>query len=130
MNTNGKLITRDGVFTTDTGTESVLDAVNDTAVADCEDLTNVEVWVNQLVNAGTATLVIYKSIDGVNWATVATLTDASFAAANNAAVATPLEGTNGMPLHAKQIKVVCTVEGSDGGSYSFSVAGRQLSHAR
>lgn len=129
-NANGKLIHRAMTLTTDTAGTGVLDAVNDRAVVDCEDLTYVEVWTNQLVDAGTATLVIEKSVDGTNFAPVATLTDASFALGANKSVVSTLSDSNGMPLHCKQIRVTCTVEGADGGSYSFGVVGRQLSSHR
>lgn len=125
-NTNGSLIVKNGTFQADSGTLTVLDAVNDRAVVDIEDLTHVEIWLNQLVNAGTATLVVDRSVDGTNWALVASKTDADFRAANNDAIVIPLESSNGMALHAKFVRVTVTVEGSDGGSYSFTVSGRQL----
>ena len=125
-NSNGTLVVKLGTFQTDAGTLSILDAVNDRAVVDVEDLTHVEIWLNQLVNAGTATLVVERTVDGVNWSQVASKTDADFRAQNNDSIVLPLEGTNGMPLHAKMVRATVTVEGADGGSYSLTVSGRQL----
>lgn len=121
-NTNGSLVVKTGT----TGTTTILSAVNDRVVVDVEDLTHVEIWLNQLVNAGTATIVVEKSVDGTNWALVASKTDGDFRAQNNDAIVIPLEGTNGLPLHAKTVRATMTVEGSDGGSYSMVVSGRQL----
>jgi hypothetical protein len=125
-NTNGSLIVKTGTFQTDGATLTVLDAVNDRAVVDIEDLTHVEIWLNQLVDAGTATLVVERSVDGTNWALVASKADSDFAAGANKSIVVPLEGTAGMPLHAKFVRVTVTVEGSDGGSYSLVASGRQL----
>lgn len=124
-NSNGKPVRRDGTFTTDTGTLLVMDAANDRVVCDTQDLTHLECWVNQLVDAGTCTILVQKSIDGVNWVTIATLTEASFAAGNNLAVVTTLSDSNAMPVHAMQIRATLTAV-AGGGTYSMSVFGRQL----
>jgi hypothetical protein len=60
-------------------------------------------------HAGTFTVVVEKSVDGTNWAAVATKTEADFAVAYaNDAVVITLSDANGMPLRAKQIKATMT----------------------
>jgi hypothetical protein len=123
--TNGTLVVKSATFQTDTSTGSVIDAVNDRAVVDIEDLTHVEIWLNQLVDAGTATLIVEKTVDGTNWALVASKADSDFAAGANKSIVLPLEGSGGMALHAKQVRVTMSAE-ADGGAYSMTVSGRQL----
>jgi len=122
---NGKFITRAGTPTVDTGATGVIDAANDVMVVDVQDLVNISLFVNQLVDAGTVTLVIEKTIDGVNWTSAnANLSEASFAAGNNQAKEITLSDASGMALAAKQLRVTASAL-AGGGSYSILAAGTQ-----
>lgn len=120
---NGKLITKDPTMVVDTGATGLLDTTADSCVFDVKDLTDIEIWVNQIVDAGTATILVEKTIDGTNWEIVATLTEASFAAGANVAKSTSLS-TGGLPLHATQLRVRATAVAA-GGTYTAKVLGMQ-----
>lgn len=112
-------------YTTDTGTASILDASGDIATIDVRHMTNLEVYVVQVNDAGTCTIDIERTLDGVNWDPVAQFTEASFPAGNNMAQASLLVDSNGLPLLAKQIRVKATAI-AGGGTYNALVYGLQL----
>lgn len=120
----GKFIVEAATLTTDTGTTGVLDANADVAVIDVRDKVNVSIYLNQLIDNGAVTLTVEKSIDGVNFAAVATKTEADFPAGANKSVELSLSDANGMPLNCAVVKV--TVSGHSGtGTYSMTAAGTQ-----
>jgi hypothetical protein len=104
-------------YTVDAGTTEQLDTTNDVAVMDVRHCTNIEVFVNQIVDAGTCTIDIERTLDGVNWDPVGQFTEASFPAGANKAQSLLLVDVNGMPLLAKQIRVKLTAV-AGGGSYT------------
>lgn len=116
--------------TVDTGTTNLMDTAGDTMTADVRGLTNVTIQTNQIVDNGTATLNLEGSQDGTNWSTIATaLTDASFPAGNNTAVATAVNSSAGMPLSFKQVRVrLSAITGT--GTYTMAVAGDQFDNYR
>lgn len=115
----------------DAGTAGVLDTANDVLLCDVRELEGITIYVNQLVDAGTATILVQASVDGVNWATVTngTLSEASFAAGANTAVIIGFSDARGMYLQAQQIRCLLSAV-SGGGSYSFAVAGLLLKENR
>lgn len=117
------VIYRDATMVTDTGTTGVLDTAADNCVADVSELDRISVYVNQLTDAGTCTILVQKSVDGTNFATVATLAETDFPAGANRSKEVTLSDANGMPLRAKQIKVTLSAV-SGGGVYSATVAGQ------
>lgn len=121
---NGRFITKNLTLTVDTGETGVIDTANDRAVGDVSDLTGISIYVNQLVDAGTATFTIEKSIDGINYATVGTIADTDFTLGANKAEELALSDSNGMPLSTKLVRVTATAL-TGGGKYSVSVAGTQ-----
>lgn len=121
---NGRLITKAMTLTVDTGDTGVIDTQGDVAVFDVQDLTGISIYLNQLVDAGTVSLVVEKSVDGVNWAQVATVADTDFAAGANQAEEVSLSDANGMPLSTKLIRVTAATL-TAGGEYSAVVVGTQ-----
>ncbi len=117
---------RAATISVDGDSDGLLEAVNDRAVADVKDLTNVEVVLNQITDGGTATLTIEKTHDGTNWVAVGTKADSDFVAGANKSVVVSLSDSNGMPLHAKQVRVTVTAA-TAGGAYTVGVAGLQRS---
>jgi hypothetical protein len=107
------------------GSGVLLDAAADAAVIDVRHMTNVEIFVNQIADAGTCTIDISRTLDGVNWDPVSTFTEASFPAGANKSQSLLLVDANGMPLLAKQVKVVLTAV-AGGGTYSCQAYGEQL----
>lgn len=111
---------------TDTGTANLMDAVGDIMVADVRGLTNVTIMINQLVDNGTVTVNLEGTQDGTNWSTLATaLTEASFPAGANTAVATAVNSSAGMPLSFKQVRARLSVY-TGTGTYTMAVAGDQF----
>jgi len=97
-------------------------ADNDAQVVDVSELSHISIYLNQIVDDGNATLTVTKSVDGTNFAPVSSKTQGDFAAGANKSIELTLSDANGMPTHAKQIKVVLT--GSSGnGEYTMTVAG-------
>ena len=120
----GRFISRDATLTTDTGTTGVIDAANDVAVVDVLDLQGISIYLNQLVDLGTVSLVVEKTVDGTNWTPVATKAETDFSVGANKAIELTLSDANGMPTSAKQIRVTASALAA-GGSYSMTVAGTQ-----
>lgn len=118
----GKKITITPTYTTDAGTASKLDTANDVCVADVSELEKISVLVNQETDAGTATVLVQKTIDGTNWATVATLAETDFPAGANTAKEVTLSDANGMATLAKQVRVKLSAV-AGGGIYSAMVTG-------
>jgi hypothetical protein len=118
----GRFIHRDAVMGTDTGATGVIDANSDTMVVSVDDLSNISVYLNQLVDSGTVSLLVEKTVDGTNWATVATKTQADFPAGANKSIELTLSDGNGMPLRAKAIRVTASGYGATG-TYTMTVAG-------
>lgn len=128
----GRFILKTMSMTVDPGASGTIDAANDRAVIDVSDLTSITVFVNQVIDAGTCTLLVEKSADGVNWAPLGTVGETGsvvgqtklFRAGNNDAVDFPIGDANGMPLSTKQVRVTATAL-AGGGTYSFTVCGNQ-----
>ena len=112
-------------YTTDGGTASLLDTSGDIAVIDVRHMSQVEVYVTQVNDAGTCTIDIDRTLDGTNWDPVGQFTEASFPAGANTAQALLLVDANGMPMLAKQIRVKLTAVGG-GGTYNCLAYGFQL----
>ncbi len=110
-------------FAATTFASGTMDTANDACVVDLTGMTSVSLFVNQVTDSGTATLVVEKSIDGVNWASAhANLTEASFPAGNNKAFEVTLSDANGMPLMCKQARVTLSAYGASG-VYTLVAAG-------
>ena len=120
-----KLVNVSPAYTTDTGTGSLLDAAGDIATLDVRHLTRVEVFVNQVNDAGTCTIDVERTIDGTNWDPIAQLTEASFPAGANMSQSVALVDSNGMPIFAKQIRVKLTAV-AGGGTYTVTGFGATL----
>lgn len=118
----GNVLVREGTMVVDTGTTLVIDAASDSIVVDVRELERVSLYVNQIVDSGTIALRIDKTVDGTNWATVATLADTDFPAGANTSKEVTLSDSNGMPLRALMLKVTCTAR--TGGSYTATAAGQ------
>lgn len=117
---------------TDGGVAKVLDTTGDILICDVRALTNIVVSAIQLVDAGTTTLNIEASYDfGVSWALVTggNLTDASFPAGANTAVALGISDARGMQMQPTQIRARA-VAVAGGGSYSMAVSGQLLDESR
>ena len=122
---SGRFFYKDATMVVDTGTTGVIETDADSAVADVSDLENISVYLNQVTDNGNATLLVEKTVDGTNWATVASKTQADFPAGANKSVELTLSDSNGMPTRAKQIRV--TLSGHSGtGTYTMGVAGTQV----
>ena len=74
---------------------------------------------------GTFDLLIEKSVDGVNFATVTALDEEDFADGANTSKELTLSDSNGMPTTAKQIKVTLTSL-EDSSKFSVVAAGVQI----
>jgi hypothetical protein len=126
MSTLRKLISMLAAYTTDGGTGSLLDTAGDIAVIDVRHMTNIEIFVNQTTDAGTCTIDVERTIDGVNWDPVGQFTEASFPAGNNMAQSLLLVDANGMPLLATQVRVTLSAVAGGGGytcqAYGFALA--------
>lgn len=120
----GKFIKIDGTFSVDTGTTGMLDTAADAKVFDVRDLTEISVYVDQLVDAGTCTILVEKSIDGTNWALAQSLAESDFPAGANKSKEVTLSDANGMATSAVQVRVTLSVVGG-GGHYDAHVAGTQ-----
>lgn len=125
----GKFIVNAATMSVDTGTTGQLDTDADSAVVDVSDLTATSIYLNQIVDNGNASLLVEKSVDGTNFATVATKTQADFPAGANKSIELTLSDANGMPTSAKQVRV--TLSGHTGtGAYTMTAAGTQRSEYR
>lgn len=103
-----------------TGTMS---ASTDVCVVDVSDMTNISIFLNQLIDSGTGTMKLEKSVDGTNWATVdASTAESDFPAGANKSIEFPLSDSNGMPTLAKQIRCSMMTYGASG-IYTMTVAG-------
>lgn len=119
----GEIVVRAGIGGS-TGETGIINASGESLAVNIEELDFVSVIVVQVTDAGTATLVVEKSFDGVSWVTVGTSFDQSaFAAGDGAAIERTLSDSNGMPLMAKHLRLRATALAS-GGVYSLHVAGR------
>jgi len=120
-----QLKTKSGILT-GAGTAGQIDALDEVLTIDVEDLTNIVLWVTQVTDNGTVTLNVEISPDGITFgAHGSALTDASFAAAAGA-VAAPIviEGTNGMPLAIKQVRIRASAY-TGTGVYTLKASGYQ-----
>lgn len=109
-----------------TGTANgLLDAAAEAVVAQAEDLSSISVVLVQVTDAGTATLVVEKTLNGTDWIQVASKADSDFAAGAGATIEIPLSDSNGMPVVAKQLRVRASAL-AGGGVYSAHIAGRQV----
>lgn len=120
-----KFVVQAASMVVDTGTTLVLDTDADSAVCDIEGLTNVSIYINQIVDAGNATLLVEKTVDGTNWATVASKAQTDLPAGANTALELTLSDGNGMPTLAKQVRLTLSGHTSTG-SYTMTVAGLQM----
>lgn len=122
--TGANVLTAGGdVFVATALATGTINSNTDIAVVDVSNMTNISMFVNQLVDSGTCTLVLEKTIDGVNWASAhANLSEASFATGANKAVEITLSDTNGMATVAKQLRVSCTAYGASG-TYTLTASG-------
>ncbi len=114
------------------GANSLLDTANEIMVVDVRDLTNIVASAIQVNDAGTCTLLIEASFDlAVSWSliTSGTLSEASFAAFNGAAVALGISDARGMQLQPSHIRARLTAV-SGGGTYSLAVSGQLMGEAR
>jgi len=114
------------------GANSLLDTANEVLVVDVRDLTNIVASAIQVNDAGTCTLLIEASFDlAASWAliTSGTLSEASFAAFNGAAVALGVSDARGMQLQPSHIRARLTAV-SGGGTYSLAVTGQLMGEAR
>lgn len=128
---NGKYVLRvAGSGAVDAGVAGILDTANDVVVVSVEDLANMSILLNQLVDAGTCTILVEKTFDGVNWISLhAAYAETDFPAGNNKLIELTLSDTNGMPLVAKSVRATLSAVGG-GGSYSLAAAGVQKSMYR
>lgn len=112
----------------DAGVAGILDTAGDILVVDTRDLTNMTIEAIQVVDAGTAVLLIEATIDdGASWGLVTggSLTDASFPAGANTGLFLGASDARGMPLQFQQVRArLSAVAG--GGSYRLAVSGLQL----
>lgn len=118
--------------TVDTGSTGLMDAASDAMTASAVGYTNMTVTVIQVTDAGTATLIVEASYDGgVSYAPItgSPLSEASFAAANNAGVALGLSDARGMALQPTHVRTRLTAV-SGGGTYSMSLTGQLLGEYR
>jgi hypothetical protein len=109
----------------DAGVAGLLDTAGDILVCDVREMTNVTVSAIQVLDAGTATLLIEVSNDaGASWAlaTSGTLSEASFAAFNGAAVLLGLSDARGMSLAIQMVRARLTAV-SGGGTYRMAISG-------
>lgn len=115
----------------DAGVALLLDTTGDILVADVSNLINVTVQVNQVNDAGTAAILIEGTIDGLAWFTLTggSLTDASFPAGNNTALALGLSDARGMSLAITAVRARATAI-AGGGTYRLAVGGLQVDIAR
>lgn len=105
----------------------LIDANAEILVVPCSDLENITVQTVQVTDAGTVTIAIEKTLDGVVWEAVgAALTEASFGAGANTAVSATLSDANGMGLRAMAVRARATAL-AGGGVYRIQVSGRKAS---
>lgn len=119
----GKFISVPGSYTTDLGTAGLLDTAADRVVFDVQGLDYVEIYLDQITDAGTCSLVVEATIDGVNWAPVATKADTDFGAGANVSIRITDSDTHGMWIPSKQLRV--TLSAKTGGTYNAHCAGIQ-----
>lgn len=112
-------------FTAVTLASGSINAANCQAQIDMTGMVGSSVFLDQLVDAGTVTLLVEKSIDGTNWATVVTKHETDFPAGANKSIEVTLSDTNGMPLVAKAVRVTASAL-SGGGVYGLHAAGKLL----
>lgn len=124
---NERVVFDDGTYTTDADSDGLLEAVSDAVTFSAEGLTNIEVLVDQVVDpgVGTCSIVIERTVDGLNWDTLATVADTDFAAGTNTSFPVSLSGTGGRPLHAKQIRARLAAV-SAGGAWTAHLVGKQV----
>ncbi len=123
------LVTGDDEFSATPLASGTLSADADSATVDVTGLTNVSAYLNQVVDAGNASLLVEKSVDGINWATVATKAQSDFPAGANKSIELAMSDANGMPTLAKQIRMTLSGHSSTG-EYTLTAAGIQLSEYR
>lgn len=127
MGQNKNFVVRSLVNIADDPDTLIMDAAAESVRGDISDLDNVTVFLVQDTDpgAGTSSLQVQYSPDGTTFVTHATKADTDFAAANGAAIAVSLSDANGMPIVAKEVRVVLAAL-SAGGVYSAKVCGRQV----
>lgn len=118
-----KFTTAPGTLTVDTGTTGILDTAADQIVFDVEGLEHAVIYLNQITDAGTVSLQVDTSIDGTNWAPLATKADTDFAAGANKSIQLTNTDAHGADVTMKLVRV--TVAAITGGTYSATVCGRQ-----
>lgn len=117
-----RLITRTAVGPAAGG---VIDAATEALVVECEDLEHIEAYAIQSTDAGTATLQLHRSPDGVTFVQMgADFAETALEAGNGGALARSLSDSNGMDLAAKQIRLKATALAA-GGVYTLKVCGFQ-----
>ncbi len=110
--------------------DGVLSVDADACVVDVSGLRNVSLILNQLVDAGNATLAILRTIDGTNWSTFTTAkSQADFPTGANKSIEIPIQDSNGMWLFSKALKVVLSGHSSTG-TYSAVASGIALEGVR
>jgi hypothetical protein len=125
----GKFIVNAATPGVDTGTTGVLDTDADTMIVDVRDLSNLSIYLNQIVDNGNCSLLVEKTVDGTNYATVATKVQSDFPVGANKSIEIAFSDSNGMPLLCQAVKV--TLSGHTGtGTYTVTAAGQQRSDYR
>ena len=100
-------------------------ATNDQLIVDCRDLEKISAYMVQVVQAGTVTLKLEKSPDGVLWVPVGvTKAQTDFAAGANQGIEFNLADSTGMPLQTAELRLTATAL-AGGGSYTLVIAGVQ-----
>lgn len=108
----------------DPDADATLQATGDIAgPVDIHDLDQVSIDVACTVFGGTITLLVQTSIDGTNWVTENTITNASYTAAGQA-VRTTISDSHGMSVPRRQARVIASVA-TAGGTYIAGHCGIQ-----
>lgn len=119
-----ELVCRNGVGGS-AGETDRINAQGEVLVCEVADLDNITILAIQATDAGTCTLTVEKSFDGVQFVPVgATIAESGFAAGANTAVERTLSDSNGMPLVAKQVRLSGTAL-AGGGVYKLQVCGKK-----
>lgn len=123
-NNERQIIDATGVFTTDANANGLLEAVNDAQAFSVKGLTNIEVLVNQITDAGLVSIAVERSCDGgTTWDLIGTVADTDFAAGANKTFPISFSGTGGRPLHADLVRA--RIASVTGGSYTAGIVGIQ-----
>lgn len=118
-----RMIVKAATMSVDTGDTLVMDEVSDAMVVDVSEMSHISLYLNQITDDGTVTLVLEKTVDGTNWSVIdASTVEGDFVAGANTALEFTLSDANGMPTHAKQVRARMTVH-TGTGSYTLTAAG-------